>query len=129
MTHQNLSDAELIALDVPLMIRYGVLFGGAHRTALFGDGAVAAALAAEREGVLPRSLRYLGEVVRRAGLRTASGLPEPLPGRGASVMAQEWLATAASVAKGIDDDETMARWLEAVATVLVLRASEFGRRS
>ncbi|MFI9723811.1 hypothetical protein ACIHFE_29835 [Streptomyces sp. NPDC052396] len=128
MTHQNLTDAELIALDVPLMIRYGLRLGAVHRTALFGDGAVAAALMAEREQVLPRSLSYLGEVVRRAGLRAASGLPEPLPGIEAAAIAREWLVTAASVAKGIDDDETMARWLEAVAIVLALRARSSGPR-
>ncbi|MFI9724401.1 hypothetical protein ACIHFE_32995 [Streptomyces sp. NPDC052396] len=125
MTHQNPTDAELVTLDVPLMIRYGLLFGVAHRNALFGDGAVDAALAAEREQVLPRSLRYLGEV----GLRAASDLPEPLPGREASVMAREWLAIAVSVAKGIDEDEIMARWLEAVAAVLALRAWESRPRS
>lgn len=121
MTHQNLTDAELLALDVPLMLRYGLLLGQDHRIVLFGDGAVSAALAAERQRVLPRSLAYLGEVVRRGGVRAAAALPEPLPGPAAAALAREWLASAASVARDVDDDETVARWLEAVATVLTMR--------
>jgi hypothetical protein len=126
MTHQNMTDEELLALDVPLMIRYGLMFGGAHRTALFGDGAIAAALGAERLGVQPRSVAYLAEVVRRGGTRMASELPEPLPGAEAGALAREWLGTAAPTAKGVAGDETVARWLEAVSAVLELRVRTRG---
>lgn len=128
MTHQNMTDEELLALDVPLMIRYGLMFGGAHRIALFGDGAIAAALGAERLGVLPRSVAYLGEVVRRGGTRMASELPEPLPGVEAGALARDWLGAAVSVVKGVAEDETVARWLEAVAAVLELRVRARGDR-
>lgn len=128
MTHQNMTDKELIALDVPLMIRYGLMFGGAHRTALFGDGAIAAALGAERLEVQPRSVAYLAEVVRRGGTRMASELPEPLPGPEAGALARDWLGTAAPLVKGVAEDETVARWLEAVAAVLELRVRARGDR-
>ncbi|MEU1668049.1 hypothetical protein ABZ547_31640 [Streptomyces sparsogenes] len=126
MTHQSMTDEELLALDVPLMIRYGLMFGGAHRTALFGDGAIAAALAAERLGVLPRSVAYLGEVVRRGGTRMAAELPEPLPGGEAAALARDWLGAAAPGVRGVAEDETVARWLEAVAAVLELRVRTRG---
>ncbi|MCF6524036.1 hypothetical protein [Streptomyces sp. JJ36] len=116
-------DEELRTLDVPLMLRYGLTLGGPHRAALFGDGAVAAALQAEALGVLPRSVSYLGEVVRRGGTRHAAGLPEPLPEAEPSVLADEWLTAAAAVVTpaDVDADETLARWLEAVAAVMALR--------
>ncbi|MGI5336363.1 hypothetical protein ACQEVS_02625 [Streptomyces sp. CA-181903] len=121
MTDETLTDEQLIELDIPLLIRYGLLLGGPHRTVLLGDGTIAAALTVERYGVHPRSVAFLGEAVRRIGLQAASRLPEPLPGVEAAGTAREWLTTAASVAQGLDDDATMARWLEAVATVLALR--------
>ena len=116
------TDEELRALDIPLLLRYGLTLGAAHRTALFGDGAVAAALTAEELGVYPRGMAYLGEVVRRGGIAAAAALPEPLPGEAAGP-AREWLATAASVVKDDDvgSDETVARWLEAAAAVMELR--------
>ncbi len=121
------TDEELRALDIPLLLRYGLTLGGQHRTALFGDGAVAAALAAEDHHVYPRGMAYLGEVVRRGGIAAAAELPEPLPGCAAGP-AKEWLATAASVVKDddVDGEETVARWLEAAATVMELRRGSRG---
>ncbi|GAB2778764.1 hypothetical protein [Streptomyces daliensis] len=121
---EAMTDEELRALDVPMTLRYGLTLGGAHRTALFGDGAVAAALQAEELGVLPRALSFLGEVVRRDGLRPAAELPEPLPGEAAGP-AREWLGTAVSVLEegDLDGEESVARWLEAAAALLELRRS------
>jgi hypothetical protein len=124
---ERTTDDELRALDIPLLLRYGLTLGGSHRTALFGDGAVAAALSAEDHHVYPRGMAYLGEVVRRGGIAAAAELPEPLPGCAAEP-AKEWLATAASVVEDgdVDSDETMARWLEAAATVMELRRGSRG---
>ncbi|MEU1625674.1 hypothetical protein ABZ746_10170 [Streptomyces sp. NPDC020096] len=121
-----MTEEELLTLDVPVLLRYGLAPGSAHRTALFGDGAVGAALAAERLGVVPRSVAYLAAVVRRGGVRFAAGLPEPLPGQDRAALAREWLDTATAVTTGVEGDETVARWLEAVATVLALRWIERG---
>ncbi|MFI6445649.1 hypothetical protein [Kitasatospora sp. NPDC050543] len=122
-TYQQCTDGELSALDVPTLIRYGIAMGGAHRAVLFGEGAVAAGLAADRLGVIPRSLGFLAEVVRSGGTRYAADLPEPLPGAAPAGLAREWLATAAAVVQNVDGDETLARWLEAVAAILALRRS------
>ncbi|MFI7242786.1 hypothetical protein [Streptomyces qinglanensis] len=131
MSPDRTTDAELRALDIPLLLRYGLTLGGAHRTALFGDGAVAAALTVEELGVLPRAVAFLAEVVRRDGLRAAVGLPEPLPGPEAARTAEEWLTTASSVVKETDleNEEQVARWFEAVAAVLALRHSGAGSHS
>lgn len=119
--HRSRTDDELLELDVPGMIRYGLSLGGAHRTALFGDGAVAAAVAADRLGVQPRSVAFLAEVVRSGGAAYAAALPEPLPGGAPSRPAGEWLDAASSVVRDVDGDETAARWLEAVAEILDMR--------
>lgn len=117
------TDAELRTLDIPLLLRYGLTLGGAHRTVLFGDGAVAAALAAEDLGVLPRGMAFLGRVVRSGGLARAVALPEPLPGEEAAQVAHEWLVAAHSVVEDgdVDGAETVARWLEAAAAIMELR--------
>ncbi|GAB2778801.1 hypothetical protein [Streptomyces daliensis] len=122
-TPAGMTDEELRALDVPMMLRYGLTLGGAHRAALFGDGAVAGALHAEELGVLPRSVHFLGDLVRSAGVRSAADLPEPLPGGAPARLAKEWLSTVAAVTKdgSVDTAEETARWLHAVASVLALR--------
>ncbi|HEV7628961.1 MAG TPA: hypothetical protein VGO89_20930 [Streptomyces sp.] len=117
------TDDDLAQADLPAMLRYGLSFAGAHRTALFGDGAVGAAVLLDRLGVLPRSVAFLAKVVRSGGVRYAAELPEPLPGESASAMVRSWLGSAADVASGIDGDEDTARWLEAVAELLALRHS------
>lgn len=48
----------------PAMLRYGLSFTGPHRTALFGDGAVGAAVLLDRLGVQPRAVAFLAKVVR-----------------------------------------------------------------
>jgi hypothetical protein len=89
----------------------------AARSELFADGRVAAAIAADRLAVRPRSLTFLAEVVRRGGIGYAAQLPEPLPGAERAGLARAWLAAAV----GTGADEEFARWLEAVAVILGLR--------
>ncbi|MEU6235206.1 hypothetical protein [Kitasatospora sp. NPDC047058] len=115
------TDDELRQLDVPALLRYGLAFAGPHRAALFGEGAVAAALAADRLGVFPRSVSFLAEVVRRGGARYAAGLTEPLPGAEPTLLAREWLSSAAATVTTTEGDQLLARWLDAVAEILGLR--------
>jgi hypothetical protein len=111
------TDDELAALDVPTLLRAG-LDTGAGRTELFGDGAVAAAIRLDQAGVLPRSVTFLAEIVRSGGPRYAAELPEPLPRPAQTSVVRPWLSAAAGA-----DGEELARWLEAVAAVLALRAN------
>jgi hypothetical protein len=110
------TDDELAALDVPTLLRAG-LGAGDGRTELFGDGAVAAAIRLDGVGVLPRSVTFLAEIVRSGGTRYAAELPEPLPQPAQTSVIRPWLDAASG-----SDGEEMARWLEAVAAVLALRA-------
>jgi hypothetical protein len=123
------TDQELADLDVPALLRDGLAAGVAH-SELFADGRVAAAIAADRLGVRPRSLTFLAEVVRRGGIGYAAQLPEPLPGAECTALARAWLAAAGSVAgsagsagsvAGSDADDRFARWLDAVAVILGVR--------
>jgi hypothetical protein len=127
---RGLTDRELGQLDVPALIRSGLVDGSPARTALFGDGTVAAAIAADRLSTRPRSLVFLAEVVRRGGIAYAAGLPEPLPGPARAALARDWLSAAstaaaaapASTAAAADAaDERFARWLVGVAVVLGAR--------
>ncbi|MFE5581199.1 hypothetical protein [Kitasatospora sp. NPDC056531] len=115
------TDDELRQLDVPAMLRYGLAFAGPHRTALFREGAIAAALAADGLGVFPRSLAFLAEVVRAGGARYAADLAEPLPGEEPTRLAREWLSSAATTVTTTDGDQLLARWLDAVAEILGMR--------
>ncbi|MFE3875464.1 hypothetical protein ACFXPX_13810 [Kitasatospora sp. NPDC059146] len=116
------SDSLLAELDVEILLRFGLPTPGPHRSTLFGDGAVAAAITADRLGVLPRALVFLGEVVRSGGTRFAAELPEPLPGPAAAA-ARDWLQAAAMVVQDPTGDQLVARWLDAVAAVLALRVT------
>ena len=120
-TPESRSDDEVLAAtDVGVLLRYG-LDQEAFRTALFGDGAIAAAVTLDRLGVLPRSLVFLAEIVRSGGLAYAAGLPEPLPGPEAAGLVREWLAGAAATATGPAAETLAARWLTAVAEIIGLR--------
>lgn len=121
-TPHSMSDDQLAALDVEILLRFGLPAEGPHRSALFGDGAVAAAITADRLGVLPRALVFLGEVVKAGGTRFAAALPEPLPGP-AAAPARGWLEAAALVVHDPTGDQLVARWLDAVAAVLALRVT------
>ncbi|WP_030943717.1 hypothetical protein [Streptomyces sp. NRRL S-646] len=115
------TDDDLAQSDIPAMLRYGLSFAGPHRTALFGDGAVGAAVLLDRLGIQPRAVAFLAKVVRSGGIRYAAELPEPVPGDEAASMVRAWLESASTAADGIDGDEETARWLEAVAELLGLR--------
>ncbi|MGW2831554.1 hypothetical protein [Streptomyces sp. NPDC001286] len=115
------TDDELAQSDIPAMLRYGLSFAAPHRTALFGDGAVGAAVLLDRLGIQPRAVAFLAKVVRSGGVRYAAELREPVPGDDAASMVRTWLESAATTADGVDGDEQAARWLEAVAELLGLR--------
>jgi hypothetical protein len=119
--HPARTDSELLALDIPTLLRYGLGYPGARRTLLFGDGAVAAALTLDGYGVLPRAVAFLAKIVRSGGIRYAAALDEPLPGEAATAAVRGWLTDAAAVAHAPDAEDTAARWLEAVAAVMALR--------
>ncbi|MEV1023834.1 hypothetical protein [Streptomyces sp. NPDC050264] len=117
-------DQLLEATDVESLLRYGLTpeTGGAFRPALFGDGAIAAAITLDRLGVLPRSVAYIAKIVRAGGVRYAAELAEPLPDPAAAAVLRGWLETAAQVAGADTDGETLtARWLDAVAEIMGLR--------
>jgi hypothetical protein len=113
-------DEILAATDVSVLLRYG-LTQDAFRTALFGDGAVAAAVTLDRLGVVPRSVHFVAEIVRSGGLAYAAELPEPLPSPEASGYLRDWLETAAQAAGTADGEARTARWLDAVAELVGLR--------
>ncbi|GAA3820039.1 hypothetical protein GCM10022403_061860 [Streptomyces coacervatus] len=115
------TDDELARSDIPAMLRYGLSFTGPHRTALYGDGAVGAAVLLDRLGIQPRAVAFLAKVVRSGGVRYAAELREPVPGDEAASTVRAWLESAATAADGVDGDEETARWLEAVAELLGLR--------
>jgi hypothetical protein len=116
------TDDELARLDIPTLVRYGLTAPpGPRRTALFGDGAVGAAVLLDRLRTQPRSVAFLADTVRAGGLAYAAGLPEPLPSPEATAVVRDWLAAGTELAAGVDADDTAARWLRAVATVIELR--------
>lgn len=117
---RNKTDAELAVLDVPELLSAGLGDGAAGRGELFGDGAVAAAIALDETGVVPRSVSFLAQIVRSGGTAYAAELAEPLPRAEQSAVIRPWLTTAAALPAVFD--EQVARWLEAVAAVLALRA-------
>jgi hypothetical protein len=121
------TEAELAELDVAALLREGLAVD--RHGALFGDGAVAAAIRLDRAGVLPRSVAFLAEIVRGGGTRYAAGLPEPLPTADQAAVIRPWLDAAAERAPDLDTDERFTRWLAAVATILDVRRSAGGTSS
>jgi hypothetical protein len=113
----GLTDDQLQALDLDAILVEG-LRSPTAAARLFGDGAVAAAIRADRLDVQPRSLIFLAEIVRRGGIAYAAGLPEPLTTAEQSDLVREWLAVAALAASG---DQGFAHWLDAVAAILGMR--------
>jgi hypothetical protein len=103
-------DDEAVHADVPALLGEGA----------FTDSLVPAALQADRLGVLPRSLTFLAEIVRRGGAAYAAELPEPLPTPEQAALVRPWLLTAAA-ATATTTDEELARWLDGVAAVLETR--------
>ncbi|MFE5815757.1 hypothetical protein ACFQ6S_20445 [Streptomyces sp. NPDC056479] len=122
------TDDELIAAtDIGRLLLFG-LTRDTFRTALFGDGAVAAAVTLDRLGVLPRSVAFLADTVRAGGVRYVAELPEPLPSAEASEVLRGWLRSAADVAATPDAEERAARWLDTVAELLGARRDARARR-
>lgn len=113
-------DELLAATGVPVLLRYG-LTQDAFRGALFGDGAVVAAVTLDRLDVVPRSVAFIAEIVRSGGLPYAAALTEPLPRPEAAALLREWLETAAQVAATPEGEALAARWLDAVAEIIGMR--------
>ncbi|MFJ4683949.1 hypothetical protein ACIQNG_15420 [Streptomyces sp. NPDC091377] len=122
-TPPDRTDDELALLDLPMLLRYGLSVGqpAPLRTALFGDGAVGAAVVLDRLGTQPRSVAYLARTLRAAGLTAVLELTEPLPRPEAAAVLRTWLQAAASLAGGLATEDMLVRWLHAVATVIELR--------
>jgi len=120
MTRPSLrTDDQFAAVDVAAAIAAGLRSPDPARQLVTGCAAPAAAQAA-RAGVLPGSLTFLAEIVRRGGIGYAAQLPEPLPTPEQSALIRPWLGAAAATAGA---DEAFARWLDAVATVVDARAT------
>ncbi|MQY10066.1 hypothetical protein SRB5_01700 [Streptomyces sp. RB5] len=116
------TEDELAHLDIAGLLRHGLTAApGPHRTALFGDGAAAAAVVLGRLGTHPRSIAFLADTLRAGGLPFATTLPEPLPAPDAADIVRQWLRTAAELDAGPAADETAATWLRAVATIVEVR--------
>jgi hypothetical protein len=115
MSRPGLTDEQLAVIDVPAIIEDGLRSRDGGRQWL-AEGAVAAAIQANRLHVLPRSLTFLAEIVRRGGLAYAAELPQPLPAPEQAAMVKGWLSAAVT-----RDDAMVARWLDAVAMILDAR--------
>ena len=99
------TDDEAITLDVAALLAAG----------RFTEALVPAALQADRLGVIPRSLTFLAEIVRRGGVAYAARLAEPLPTPEQIELVRPWLRQ-----PGLDD-ERLARWLDGVAAIIEAR--------
>jgi hypothetical protein len=113
-----LTDEQMAVVDVAAAITEALRSPDTVRQ-LVTVGAVPAAIQADRAGVLPRSLSYLAEIVRRGGAGFAVQLPAPLPTAEQTALVRPWLARAAAA----DADEAFARWLDAVAAIIDARIS------
>ncbi|GAA1528958.1 hypothetical protein GCM10009730_42720 [Streptomyces albidochromogenes] len=120
------TDDELARLDFATLLRFGLGERSRMRTALFGDGAVGAAVVLGRAGVYPRAVAFLAEIVRSGGAAYAARLEEPVPGDDAGSTVRAWLEAGASVRRTGDDDDMLARWLSAVAEIMAVRRTVTG---
>jgi hypothetical protein len=118
-------DAELARIDVHEALHDGLGTTGAAHRHLFADAAIAAAIAADRLDVNPRSLTFLAEIVRRGGIPYAADLDESLPTPDQAALAHGWLSAVRDLPTV---DEACARWLDAVATILDVRQRHPRRR-
>jgi len=119
MTRAETTDQQLLVLDLDVVIAAGLAGRTAEQTRLlFAEGAVAAAIRADAAGVLPRSLTFLAEIVRRGGLAYAAQLPEALPTPEQARLARGWIAAAPA-----GESPAFARWLDAVAAIVESRRS------
>jgi len=76
------TDDEAITFDVAALLAVG----------RFTEALVPAALQADRLEVIPRSLTFLAEIVRRGGVAYAARLAEPLPTPEQTELVRPWLA-------------------------------------
>jgi hypothetical protein len=117
---ETTTDQQLLALDLAAVIADGLAAQAPEPARrLFAEGAVAAAIRADKADVLPRSLTFLAEIVRRGGIAFAAGLPSALPTPEQAELAQSWIAAASPTG----DASTFARWLNAVAAIIEVRRS------
>ncbi|WP_327351729.1 hypothetical protein [Streptomyces sp. NBC_01304] len=126
-TKPTKTDDESALIDPAMLLRYGLGAEGPHRTVLFGDGAIGAAVVLDRLGVQPRSIAFLAKVVRSGGVRYTARLPELLPGQEAADLVRGWLESAATVARPVEGDDVTARWLESVSELIGLRRTTRAR--
>jgi hypothetical protein len=98
------TDGQAIGEDVAALLAAGD----------YTEALVPAALQADALGVIPRSLTFLGEIVRRGGSGYAAELPEPLPTPEQTALVRPWLQLEL-------DDERLARFLDGVATIIEAR--------
>jgi hypothetical protein len=89
-----------------------------------GRSAVTAARDAVERQVQAGSLMFLAEIVRRGGIAYAAALAEPLPGPERTELALAWLRDAEEPESTVDDDERVARWLEAVGVLVDAMTSQ-----
>jgi hypothetical protein len=99
------TDDEAITFDVAALLAAG----------RFTEALVPAALQADRLDVIPRSLTFLAEIVRRGGVGYAARLAEPLPTLEQTELVRPWLEQSGTA------DERLARWLDGVATIIEAR--------
>jgi hypothetical protein len=104
------TDDEAIGFDVAALLAAG----------RFTEALVPAALQADRLGVIPRSLTFLAEIVRRGGVAYAAQLAEPLPTPEQTELVRPWLEQF-GVGGLPKADERLARWLDGVATIIEAR--------
>jgi hypothetical protein len=108
------TDGEMLTLDVAEVVATALRTTDPARRLLI-DAATPAAVQVAWAGGLPTSVRFLAEVVRRGGIEFAAGLPEPMPTPEQTKVVRPWLL----VAHG--DDQVVAGWLDAVATIMEAR--------
>ena len=99
------TDDEAITFDVAALLAAG----------RYTEALVPAALQADRLDVIPRSLTFLAEIVRRGGVAYAAGLAEPLPTPEQTSLVRPWLE------QPHPDEERLARWLDGVAAIIEAR--------
>jgi hypothetical protein len=117
---ETTTDQQLLALDLDAFIADGLAAQEPEQSRrLFAEGAVAAAIRADAADVLPRSLTFLAEIIRRGGIAYAAGLPDALPTPEQARLAQKWIAAALPTGEA----SIFARWLDAVAAVVEVRRS------
>lgn len=124
MNSYRRTDDDMLAIDVPGLVRSGLgNLGGPQGSAFRGDAAVAASIAADQIDTSPQSLMFLAEVVRRGGRDAAAELAEPLPTPNQAALALTWLTAAADLARSRELDNALALWLETVGRIVALRRS------